>query len=518
MTHDPRRRGALQSTLLTAAGTAIGTVLPGAASAAGPAESGHEPTDRKGGEVRSSDSASTRAAPAAPRQPAPQTFPSGFLWGTATSSYQVEGAHDEDGRGRSIWDGFSHTPDKVKNNDHGDVAADHYHRYRDDVQLMKSLGGRGYRFSIAWPRIFPEGSGQPNEKGLAFYDRLVDELLANGIEPWPTMYHWDLPQTLQDRYGGWQKRETAQAFADYAGFVAHRLSDRVRQFFTTNELSTFVELGHGSGIFAPGLKLGPKELNQVRHHAVLGHGLATQAIRARARPGTRVGPAENMSVGVPVYETAEHIEASRRATRELNAGYLTVMMEGRYTDAFLAAAGADAPTFTQQDLKDISEPVDFVGLNIYTLGRMVRAGHGPSGYEVVKPAASHPRLSTDWLAMVPEALYWGPHHTASLWKPRALYITENGCASADTVDDNGNINDTDRVMYLRAYLGQLLRATSDGVPVRGYFLWSLLDNFEWSSGYGTRFGIYHVDFKTQQRRPKLSAAFYREVIARNGLV
>ena len=238
----------------------------------------------------------------------PRTFPSGFLWGTATASYQVEGAVKEDGRAPSVWDTFSHTPGKVVNNATGDVAADHYHRYKEDVQLMKGLGVKAYRFSIAWPRVFPQGDGAPNPKGLDFYNRLVDELLANGIQPFATLYHWDLPQSLQDRGGGWESRDTATAFATYAGYVAERLTDRVKHIFTINEFGAFVELGYRVGIHAPGLKLPPGRFNQTRHHAVLGHGLAVQAIRAHARPGTKVGLAENMTICAPV------IEISRRTS------------------------------------------------------------------------------------------------------------------------------------------------------------------------------------------------------------
>src|SRR5215831_1345306 len=250
----------------------------------------------------------TEAQAATP--PAPRSFPTGFLWGTATASYQVEGAVAEDGRLPSIWDKFSHTPGKVANNATGDVADDHYHRYKNDVQLMKALGVKAYRFSIAWPRVFPNGSGAPNPKGLDFYNRLVDELLANGIEPFATLYHWDLPQALQDRWGGWESRDTAQAFAHYAGYVAERLTDRVKHIFTINECSRLVSLGHGLGIDAPGLRLAPQQLNQVRHHVALAHGLCVQAIRARGRPGTKLGPAENMVVCIPAILTPENIRAA----------------------------------------------------------------------------------------------------------------------------------------------------------------------------------------------------------------
>src|SRR6516164_7374832 len=248
--------------------------------------------------------ASATAAPSGARPgdaaAATRAFPAGFLWGTATAAYQIEGAVSEDGRGPSIWDTFTHTPGKIRNDDNGDVADDHYHRYRDDVQSMKALAATAYRFSISWPRIFPQGTGAPNPKGLDFYSRLVDELLANGIAPFATLYHWDLPQALQDRWGGWESRDTAKAFADYASYIAEKLRGRIRHFFTINEFTTFVELGYANGLFAPGLKLPPARLNQLRHNTVLAHGLAVQAIRARAQPGTLVGLAENMSAGVPV--------------------------------------------------------------------------------------------------------------------------------------------------------------------------------------------------------------------------
>src|SRR5690242_2995098 len=320
-----------------------------------------------------------KAAHAATLQaPADRSFPTGFLWGTATASYQVEGAAAEDGRLPSIWDTFSHTPGKVANNATGDVADDHYHRYKDDVQLMKALGVKAYRFSIAWPRVFPQGSGSPNPKGLDFYNRLVDELLANGIQPFATLYHWDLPQPLQDNGGGWESRNTSEAFAHYAGYVAQHLSDRVKHFFTINEFGAFVELGYSIGIHAPGVKLPPARFNQTRHHAVLGHGLAVQAIRANAKPGTKVGLAENMTICVPVIENDVHTKAAERATRELNAPYMTVIQEGKYTDAYLKATGGDAPKFTAADLKTISSPLDFVGINIYT-PTWIRADDSPLG-------------------------------------------------------------------------------------------------------------------------------------------
>ena len=445
---------------------------------------------------------------------AARRFPDGFLWGTATAAYQIEGAWNEDGKGESIWDRFAHTPGKIKDGDTGDMADDHYHRYKEDVQLMKALGAKSYRFSISWPRIFPEGTGAPNPRGLDFCSRLVDELRANEIAPYATLYHWDLPQALQDRWCGWESRDTVKAFADYAGYVSEKLSDRIRHFFTINEFTTFVEWGHGTGRLAPGLKLPPGRLNQVRHHAVLAHGLAVQAIRGRATPGTQVGLAENITSGVPVIETPEHIAAAEQFTREANAGYLTVMLEGRYTDAFLAAAGADAPKFTPEDLKVISSPVDFVGINVY-VPNYVRAINAAPGYQLLPYSKSHPRMASFWHVIGPESLYWAPRHLKNLWNVQDIYVTENGCGAADDPGADEVVYDTDRIMFLRNYLTQLQRATSEGVPVRGYFHWSLMDNFEWSGGYGTRFGLIYVDYATLKRTPKLSASFFRAVVGEN---
>ena len=444
-----------------------------------------------------------------------RSFPTGFLWGSATASYQVEGAAREDGRGPSIWDTFSHTHGTTFNGDTGDVADDFYHRYADDIKLMQELGLKSFRLSISWSRVFPTGTGAPNPKGLDFYNRLVDALLAAGIQPFCTLFHWDLPQPLGDQ-GGWQNRATAEAYGVYAGYVAKRLSDRVKHFMTTNELSTFIELGYGNGLHAPGLKLAPGALAQAAHYAVLAHGLGVQAIRANAAAGTGVGLAENPVITCPAVESEQHIAAARLAMREENARYLTAILEGKYTDRYLAGLGANAPRFTAQEMRAIGSPLDFIGVNCYQPS-YARADGSAQGYAMVPNPTSFPHMASPWLFVGPEALYWGPRLAHELWKPKAIYITENGCSSDDVVNGNGQVLDTDRVMYLRNYLSQLQRAVTEGVPVRGYFLWSLLDNFEWADGYSKRFGIVYVDFKTQKRIPKLSAEFYKTTIAQNSV-
>jgi len=453
----------------------------------------------------------------ATNSPGVARFPSGFVWGTATSAYQIEGAVNEDGRGLSIWDTFSHTPGKIADHTNADRANDHYHRYKEDVALIKALGVKAYRFSIAWPRVFPDGDGQPNPKGLDFYNRLIDELLASGIEPFATLYHWDLPQSLQDRVGGWQSSKTSQAFGNYAGHVSERLSNRVKNFFTLNEPGRFLNFGYGWAIDAPGLKLATAELNQARHNVVLGHGLAVQAIRAKARAGTRVGIAENIAACVPAIDTPENVRATEIATRELNTGILGVILEGKYTDHFLEFAGKDAPKFTDEQLKIIGAPNDFVGVNIYAPQFYIVARDSRPGFDVAPFPASFPHMNSEWLRIGPETAYWVPRLVAKVWKVDSIYISENGASSEDKIAADGKVYDLDRIMFLRNYLVQLQRAISEGAPVRGYFLWSLMDNFEWIFGFEKRFGLYRVDFETQQRIPKLSVSFYRHVIEKNAV-
>ena len=447
------------------------------------------------------------------QMPTTLRFPANFLWGCATASYQIEGAVSDDGRKPSVWDTFSHTPGKTFHGETGDIADDSYHLYKEDVKLLKNLGAKCYRFSISWSRVFPEGTGQPNQKGLDYYQRVVDELLKNNIAPYVTLFHWDLPQALP---GGWRSRDTSNAFSDYAAYIAKHLSDRVGHFFTTNEFVCFTDSGYKDGTFAPGLKLSAGQVNQIRHHGILAHGMAVQALRANARPGMQIGLAENATVYVPVIENAEQIEAAHRATREGNAPFLTAVMEGKYTDGYLEREGANAPKVEPGDMKIIGSPLDFVGLNVYT-PEYVRADSSPAGYVIEQRQSSFPRMASDWLYIGPEVMYWAVRNVCDIWKPKELYITENGCSADDFITPEGRIEDTDRVMYLRNYLTHLHRAAAEGYPIKGYFLWSLIDNYEWADGYSKRFGIHYVDFKTQKRTPKLSAEWYREVIAKNAV-
>ncbi|HEY5347951.1 MAG TPA: GH1 family beta-glucosidase [Rhizomicrobium sp.] len=441
------------------------------------------------------------------------SFPQGFKWGCATAAYQIEGAVHEDGRGPTDWDVFSHTPGKIADGSNGDVACDSYHRYGEDIQLLKNLGVATYRMSIAWSRIFPDGRGAPNQKGIDYYNKVIDGLLAAGIEPYVTLFHWDLPQALP---GGWQNRDTTLAFADYAGFMTGQLSDRVHNFMTINELRCFTDQGYQSGIKAPGLTLPASAANQVRHHGVLAHGLGVQAIRAHAKAPVQVGLADNTVFYVPVMETAEHIAAAKKATREMNAMFLTAIMEGRYIDEYLQQEGANAPKVQPGDMAIIGSPLDFVALNIYA-PEWVRADDSPKGYATIPHIASSPRMASPWLVVGPEVAYWGIRQVSELWQPKTFYVSENG-ASADDPVINGRIDDPDRIMYLRNYIEQFHRAVVEGYPLKGYFLWSLMDNFEWADGYTKRFGIHYVDFATQRRIPKLSAAWYREVIRQNRVV
>ena len=445
-------------------------------------------------------------------------LPPGFLWGVATASYQIEGAATEDGRTPSIWDTFARVPGAVVNGDNGDVACDHYHRMPADVALMKSLGVDCYRFSVAWPRVQPGGRGPINPAGIGFYERLVDELLENGIAPWVTLYHWDLPQELEDA-GGWPARDTAHRFADYAALVFERLQDRVDTFTTLNEPWCSAVLGYHLGVHAPGRKDFDASL-AATHHLLLGHGLAVQRLRSlETRPHT-YGITLNMGTADPLGDTAEDRDAARRADGMGLRLYLDPLRHGAYpADVVedLAARGSALPV-RDGDLDVISTPFDVLGVNFYfgqdfagtDLEGNTRDAAGEPVVRAVAPDT--PRTAMNW-PITPERftrLLVRLHHD---YPNLPMVITENGAAFDDRPDESGFVADDDRTAYLAAHIAAVAAARDQGADVRGYFAWSLLDNFEWAEGYAKRFGIVHVDYETQQRTPKQSALWFRDTIA-----
>ncbi|MEU8237179.1 GH1 family beta-glucosidase [Actinoplanes missouriensis] len=456
-------------------------------------------------------------------QPAPAgiTFPDGFVWGAATASYQIEGAAREDGRGPSIWDTFSRTPGKVHAGHTGDVACDHYHRYAEDVALMADLGLGAYRFSVAWPRIQPDGTGPVNVRGLDFYDRLTDELLAKGINPVVTLYHWDLPQTLEDR-GGWANRETAEAFAEYAQIVHHRLGDRVATWTTLNEPWCSAYLGYGSGIHAPGVQ-DPAKAFQAAHHLNLAHGLAARALRSAG--------AQNISITLNPCQVAPldpanpaDVDAARLIDGVANRIFFDPLLLGKYpSDVLEHIARITDPSFIRDgDEAIINAPLDVLGINFYTPS-YVRALPGAPGaldYPGSQGIAFRPPVGpvTDMNWQIePASLTRLLSRIHRDYPGTPLMITENGAAYPDGPGENGEVQDLRRIEYIDAHLRACHDALAEGVDLRGYFAWSLMDNFEWAEGYAKRFGIVHVDYTTQQRVLKDSAKWYREVIRRNGL-
>jgi beta-glucosidase len=426
-------------------------------------------------------------------------FPPGFSWGVATSAYQIEGAAADDGRGPSIWDTFSHQPGKTRNGDTGDVACDHYHRWAEDVDLVASLGVDAYRFSIAWPRVQPLGHGAWNEQGLAFYDRLVDRLLERGVKPNATLYHWDLPQGLQDQ-GGWLNRDTAQRFADYAEFVGRRLGDRVAAIATHNEPWCTAHLGHRTGQFAPGMKDEAAAI-QVAHHLLLSHGMALQAMRG-AGVKAPLGIVLNQSPATPATDSA----ADRAMAEREYALFVRWFMDPIFLKRYPTAAGVHLyPAMRDNDFTTIAQPLDFLGVNYYTR-IWASADQPPRAAPQAKGATDmgwevYPEGLTELLCQIDRDYDLPP-----------LYITENGAACADQVVD-GRVADFERIEYLRSHLDAIAKAVAAGVDVRGFYYWSLLDNFEWDSGYDKRFGIVHVDYATQRRTLKDSAYWFRGFIA-----
>jgi beta-glucosidase len=443
------------------------------------------------------------------------------VWGAATSAYQIEGAALEGGRGPSIYEPFCARPGAVHLGQSGARAASHYGRWREDVGLMRDMGLRAYRFSVSWPRVMPEGTGRINQEGMRFYEGLVDALLESGIEPWVTLFHWDLPLALHER-GGWMNRDIAGWFGEYAAAVTARLSDRVTRWMTINEPQVFIKFGYGDGKIAPGLRLGLGEQLVACHQALRAHGAGSQAIRAEAKKTPSVGWAVVGRTDFPATESAADIEAARRGMMEItapdlwnNTWYADPVFFGRYPEdglkLYVAAPGGGAPPVMSGDMELINQPMDFYGVNIYD-GRMVKAGGG--GVEVVPFDDGHPQTAFRWF-ITPPCLRWGPRF---LWERYGVpvYITENGLSNVDWVMGDGKVHDPQRIDYTAKYLRELRRAIADGADIRGYFHWSLLDNFEWAEGYKERFGLIHVDFPTGTRTVKDSGRWYRRVIETNG--
>jgi beta-glucosidase len=438
-------------------------------------------------------------------------LPDGFTWGVATSAYQIEGAVAEDGRSPSIWDTFSHTPGKTAGGDTGDVACDSYHRWPEDLGLMKELGVGAYRFSIAWPRIMPDGRGPVNLAGLAYYDRLVDALLAAGITPYPTLYHWDLPQALQDR-GGWTSRDTAGCLAEYASVVAGRLGDRVTNWVTLNEPRCAAWIGHLEGRHAPGLADIDVAV-PVSFNLLLGHGLAAQAVRA-AVPGARVGLVNVHHTCEPASDRPEDIEATARFDGHVNRWWLDPIHGRGFPADMQRVYGVDLPE-QPGDLATIATPLDFLGANYYSPTVIADDPGGPVPYAREVPPDGVPRNMLGWeirAAGLEQVLV----RLAREYEARELYVTENGSAWADNLTSDGQVHDGGRLGYLEEHLAACGRAVQRGVPLAGYFAWSLLDNFEWDYGYDARFGLVYVDYATQQRVMKDSGRRYAEIIAAHG--
>ena len=448
------------------------------------------------------------------------TFPHDFIWGAAAASYQIEGStQGVDGCGESVWDLCVKRPGFVKGGDTGFLACDHYHRHREDVALMKEIGLQAYRLSVMWPRILPAGTGAVNEKGLAFYDRLIDTLLDAGITPWVTLFHWDFPAALFHR-GGWLNPDSPLWFEEYAAVVVDRLSDRVHHWFTLNEPACFIGLGHQIGVHAPGVQLSPAEVNRAWHHSLLAHGRGVRVIRQASKsPGCQVGFAPVFRTCIPATESAADIEAARRMMFDgrdrsmFEPGWnLEPVLNGVYPEDLLKLWGADAPVIREGDMELIRQPIDFIGFNLYQSG-LVRAGAGGLPEDIPYPT-HHPRTQLGW-PVTPDALYWAArflHERYAL----PLVVTENGLALNDWVSVDGRVHDPLRIDFLTRYLRGLERAVDEAIPVLGYFHWSIMDNFEWAEGFQPRFGLVHVDYTTQQRTIKDSGYWYREVIKNRG--
>jgi beta-glucosidase len=435
-----------------------------------------------------------------------QSFPAGFTWGAATAAYQIEGAAAEDGRGESIWDRFCAADGKVRNGDNGAVACDFYHRYREDVALMRELGVNGFRLSVSWPRIVPQGRGAVNVAGLDFYDRLVDELLAAEIEPFVTLYHWDLPQALEDR-GGWPQRETVDAFAEYVEAFAARLGDRVRHWITHNEPRVASWLGYGWGMHAPG-RTSERDALAAAHHLLLSHGRAVEILR-RESPGAQVGITLDVFPVYPASPSEPDVEAARHFDGVHNRWFLDPIFRGAYPADLLEHFGPSAPRIEDGDLRLIAAPLDFMGVNYYRREVVARSENG-GARTVHMPDSDYTDMGWE---VSPEGLYDLLRSLQDEYGPEAIYVTENGAAYGDLRAHDGSVRDPERQDYLSEHINVIGRAVADGVPIAGYFVWSFLDNFEWAHGYSKRFGIVYVDYPTLARIPKSSFYWYRDFIA-----
>ena len=448
------------------------------------------------------------------------SFPKDFIWGAAAASYQIEGAAHEDGRGLSVWDAFSHTEGKTKNQDTGDIACDHYNKFREDVALMKQLGLKAYRFSISWSRILPDGTGKINKAGLQFYSDLVDELIKSDIEPFVTLFHWDLPQELQYR-GGWANIEIADWFSEYTRIVVEALSDRVSYWMTFNEPLCHILLGHSTGYHAPGLTLSNREVFRLIHHMNLAHGKAVQTIRKYAKKKSIVGFVPNPSPGVPATDSQEDLDAARAYTlsgssRGLfsNGWWLDPILLGQYPKDGIEAMGADFPAdmIKDGDMELISQKLDFLGINLYT-GTVIKHDE-IHGFEVCPAKNGYDQNALKW-HVLPESIYYLSKFLYEKYK-LPIIIAENGLTLSDWVSLDGKVHDPNRIDYMHRYLKELKKASEEGIDIRGYFAWSILDNFEWSEGYNERFGLIHVDFNTLKRTPKDSFYWYSDLIKHNG--
>jgi beta-glucosidase len=446
------------------------------------------------------------------RQEPGADYPPGFRFGVATAAYQIEGAWDEDGRGESIWDRFCHTPGNVARGETGDVACDHYHRWREDVELIAALGIESYRFSISWSRVQPDGRGALNPQGVAFYRRLAEALLERGIEPVATLYHWDLPQALQDD-GGWAERDVAERFASYAGLMAEQLGDVIGQWITHNEPWVVAFLGHVEGRKAPGVRDWPTAL-RVSHHLLLSHGRAVQALRAAAPAGTPVGITLNLHPQRPASDAEEDVAATRIADGYGNRWFLDPVLRGSYPEDMLELYGrwfGPPDSVRPGDLEVISQPLDFLGVNYY-FPQHVRADPSVVPLGLRHDAPIGPLTTMGW-GQDPSGLREILVRVRRDYGDLPIYVTENGAAFEDGEVVDGYLDDPERLEYLEGHVAAVQQAIADGVDVRRYFVWSLLDNFEWESGYAARFGIVHVDFATQRRVPKRSGLWYRDHIA-----